>query len=219
MGRSFVVGAVLVGVLAGPAAAQQIYKCSDGRGGNVYQQTQCAGQGQTQEVRRFRKEPARPAQTYQPAEVSPSALHYRERPAPVAVTSMGDPVLAATGPTGYVRCHRPDGRSYVRAGNSCPERREPVQHQAGMVLDVTTGRQHFMVPGGGNGMIDPRTGQRHELISPPPTRTVRDTAQPVSAFDACSEAGAIRDRALRDPNRTINTIRAAEARYARMCGR
>jgi len=218
MERKLALGAVLAGMWVGPAAAQQIYKCSDGRGGNVYQQTQCAGQGRTEEVRRFRNEPAR-TQTYQSAEVSPSALHYRERPAPVAVTSMGDPVPAAIGPTGYVRCHRPDGGSYVRAGNSCPERLEPVQRQAGMVLDVTTGRQHFMVPGGGNGMIDPRTGQRHELISPSPTRVVRDTAQPVSALDACNEARATRDRALKDPNRTINTIRAAESRYARMCGR
>lgn len=118
----------------------------------------------------------------------------------------------------FVRCVRPDGNSYVRKGRTCPERREPVPQQPGMVTDVTTGQQHFMVPAGGNGMIDPKTGQRHELISPPPTRAVRDRAQPVSRDDACAEAAMKRDAALSHPKRTVNSIRAAEERYRRMCG-
>ena len=67
----------------------------------------------------------------------------------------------------YVRCIRPNGSSYIKRGTTCPTRTEGVPHQPGMVLDVTTGQQKFMIPGGGNGMIDPATGQRHELISPP----------------------------------------------------
>ena len=74
--------------------------------------------------------------------------------------------------SGYVRCIKPNGSTYIHRGTSCPVRTETVQHQPGMVTDVRTGQQHFMVPGGGNGMIDPRTGQRHELISPQPTRRV-----------------------------------------------
>mgnify|MGYP007125677006 FL=1 len=121
--------------------------------------------------------------------------------------------------SGYIRCVKPNGDSYVHLGISCPVRRERVEHQAGMVTDVRTGQQHFMVPGGCNGMIDPRTGQRHELISPPPTRRTQDYAQPISQENACSQARADRDRALSDFNRTMNTIRAAEARYERLCGR
>jgi hypothetical protein len=81
-----------------------------------------------------------------------------------------------------------------------------------MVTIVATGQQRFMVPGGGNGMIDPMTGQRHELIGPRPF--VRDAAQPVSYETACAKARATRDRALTDFNRTMNSIRSAEAKYA-----
>jgi hypothetical protein len=117
----------------------------------------------------------------------------------------------------FVRCIKPDGNSYMRKGTLCPERREVATPQAGMVTDVTTGQQHFMVPAGGNGMIDPRTGQRHELTGPP-TQAVQDRAQPVSRSDACAEAAMKRDAAQSHPNRTVNTIRAAEERYRRMCG-
>lgn len=118
----------------------------------------------------------------------------------------------------FVRCVRPDGGSYVRKGKTCPERREPAPQQPGMVTDVRTGQQHFMVPAGGNGMIDPRTGQRHELVSPPPTRAVQDQPRPVSRNDACAEARVKRDADLSHPKRTANSIRAAEERYARLCG-
>jgi len=120
--------------------------------------------------------------------------------------------------SGYVRCIKSNGESYVHQGTSCPVRRERVEQRAGMVTDVRTGQQQFMIPGGGNGMIDPRTGQRHELISPPPTQRVRDYAEPISQESACAQARVVRDRALSDFNRTINTIRAAEARYSRLCG-
>ena len=119
----------------------------------------------------------------------------------------------------YVRCIRANGSSYLRQGTTCPTRTEQVPHQPGMVTDVRTGQQTFMVPGGGNGMIDPRTGQRHELISPPPTRTYNDQAQPVSAAQACAEEKARYDRAMSDFNRTMTSMRAAEARYERMCGK
>ena len=86
-----------------------------------------------------------------------------------------------------------------------------------MVLDVTTGQHHFMVPGGGNGMIDPTTGERHELISRPSTRRVQDQAVSVSREQACAEERARRDSALSDRNRSIDSIRAAHTRYDRMC--
>ena len=124
----------------------------------------------------------------------------------------------AEGAESFVRCVRPDGSSYVRKGSQCPARVESASQQAGMVTDVRTGQQHFMVPGGGNGMIDPKTGQRHELLNPPPTRVVRDEARSVSRADACREAAVARDRALSNPKRTVNSIRAAEAKYARLCG-
>jgi len=120
--------------------------------------------------------------------------------------------------SGILRCIKENGESYIHSGTSCPARREPVAQKPGMVTDVATGQQDFMVPGGGNGMIDPRTGRRHELIGPPPTRQVQDIAEPISRSDACGEARAARDRALSDFNRTITTIRAAEARYERLCG-
>ena len=119
----------------------------------------------------------------------------------------------------YVRCIRPNGSSYVKRGASCPARTEVVQHQPGMVLDVTTGQQKFMIPGGGNGMIDPATGQRHELISPQPSRRVYDQPQQISASQACAEAKADLDLALSNPNRTMTTIRRAQDHYDRLCGR
>ena len=120
--------------------------------------------------------------------------------------------------SGYVRCIKPNGNTYIHMGTSCPARREQIPQQPGMVTDVRTGQQQFMVPGGGNGMIDPRTGQRHELISPPPSRQVQDTAQPISQAEACAEARMDRDFVLKDSNRTINKIRSAEAKYTRLCG-
>lgn len=119
----------------------------------------------------------------------------------------------------YVRCIRPNGSSYIKRGTTCPTRTESVPHQPGMVLDVTTGQQKFMIPGGGNGMIDPATGQRHELVSPPPTRRVYDQPQQISASQACGEAKAQLNIALSDPNRTMTTIRRAQDRYDRLCGR
>jgi hypothetical protein len=110
------------------------------------------------------------------------------------------------------------GESYVYRGAACPVRRESIEHQPGMVTDVRTGQQTFMVPGGGNGMIDPRTGQRHEFVSPPPTRQVRDAGESISRDDACRQEKARLDQALSDFDRTMNSIRMAEARYARMCG-
>ena len=116
----------------------------------------------------------------------------------------------------FVRCIRPNGSSYVKRGTSCPARVEIIEQQPGMVMDVTTGQQTFMIPAGGNGMIDPVTGRRHQLISPQPTRRVQDQAQPVSADQACAEARAERDIALSNRNRTMTTIRRAKEHYDRV---
>lgn len=208
--------ALVLVMATAPTSAQQIFKCKDAKGAVSFQQVPCANEAHTEDVRRFRPvadsapAPAAPAAYYEPAQ------HVQHQP---SYSRTDTQTVAEPAPSGYVRCVRPGGSTYIHRGYSCPERREPVQHQAGMVLDVTTGRQHFMVPGGGNGMIDPRTGTRHELISPQPTRRVQDTAQAVSADQACSEARADRDRRLKDPNRTMTSIRAAEAQYEKLCGR
>lgn len=206
---------VMLMLAAAPAGAQQIFKCEDAKGAVSFQQVPCTEGARTADVRRFR-----PVADSAPVQASPAA-RYADEPAHRQPTSsrVEDRPADEPVPSGYVRCVRPGGGSYIHRGYSCPERREPVQHQAGMVLDVTTGQQHFMVPGGGNGMIDPRTGTRHELISPQPTRRVQDTAQAISAEQACAEARADRDRRLSDPNRTMSRIRAAESRYEKLCGR
>ena len=126
---------------------------------------------------------------------------------------------ACSGDTKYVRCTSPNGSSYLRKGTSCPVRMESVPQRAGMVTNASTGQQVFMVPGGGNGMIDPQTGQRHELTSPPPKRRVKDTAEPVSAAQVCAEEKARYDQAQANFNRTMTSIRSAQARYERICGK
>jgi hypothetical protein len=85
-----------------------------------------------------------------------------------------------------------------------------------MVTDMSTGQQRFMVPGGGNGMIDPTTGQRHELITP--QQRVQDRAEQVSGQEACAEATAKYQSVMSDFNRSINQMRAAEDRKRRFCG-
>lgn len=208
--------AAALALAAAPASAQQIFKCKDAKGVLSFQQVPCADEAHTEDVRRFRPVPdsaPTPAVSeayYEPAAQAQQPQRYSQNSARLA---------AEPAPSGYVRCVRPGGSTYIHRGYSCPERTEVMQHQPGMILDVSTGQQHFMVPGGGNGMIDPRTGTRHELISPQPTRRVQDTAQAVSADQACAEARADRDRRLSDPNRTMNSIRAAEAKYERLCGR
>lgn len=144
------------------------------------------------------------------------------------------------GTPGVVRCIRPDGSSYVLQGDTCPKRVEPAERKPGMVLDITRGQQTFMVPGGGNGMIDPATGQRHELISPPPTRTVQDRAVPLPPESAGEIYTALSQDDLRklmtrqrfcrherdlvllflkSPQRTVTSLRYAEDRFRRSgCG-
>ena len=212
--KTLLIIAFLVAV-PGPAIAQQIFKCSDGKGGNTYQQVPCAGEAKQQSVRSYQPVADAPRDYSNPKSQAQRPVASRE--APINSGQVQTPVDTG-GPTGYVRCIKPDGSYYNRRGNSCPPRTEIVQHQPSMVTDVRTGQQQFMVPGGGNGMIDPRTGQRHELISPQPTRTVRDAAQPVTRDTACAEAKAKLDSSLSNPNRTMNTIRSAESRYQAMCG-
>ena len=202
-------------ITPGPVIAQQIFKCSDGKGGNTYQQVPCASAAKQESVR-----------GYQPVADAPRDYSAPRKQASQSVPSRGTPPSSrqqqapadVSGSTGYVRCIKSDGSYYNRKGDTCPQRTEVLQHQAGMVTDVRTGQQQFMVPGGGNGMIDPRTGQRHELISPQPRRTVQDSAQPVSRDTVCSEARTKLNASLSDPDRTMNTIRAAEARYQKLCG-
>ncbi len=215
MKRVLVLIVVAVAMVSVSAMGQQIYKCSDGKGGNTYQQVPCTGEAKQQSVRGYQPVADAPRDYGKPRSQAqrPAASHE----APIN-PGQGQALMDTGGPTGYVRCIKPDGSYYNRQGSSCPQRTEVVQHQAGMVTDVRTGQQQFMVPGGGNGMIDPRTGQRHELISPQPTRTVRDAAQPVTRDTACAEAKAQLGSSLSNPNRTINSMRAAETRYQSMCG-
>lgn len=217
-GRDNMKGILLVTLMAitpGTVAAQQIFKCSDGKGGNTYQQVPCAGAGKQQSVRGYQPVADSPRDYSSQKKQAAQPLSNR---APSARSMQEQAPVDVSGPTGYVRCIKPDGSYYNRRGDSCPQRTEVLQHQAGMVTDVRTGQQQFMVPGGGNGMIDPRTGQRHELISPQPKRSIQDSAQPVSRDTVCAEAKTRLNVSLSDPDRTMNTIRAAEARYHSMCG-
>ena len=118
--------------------------------------------------------------------------------------------------SGYVRCIKANGDSYIYRGATCPVRHESIPQRPGMFTNVQNGQQTFMIPGGGNGMIDPATGQRHELISPPQTRRIQDQAESVSQQDACQQDRIKRDQALSSRNRSIDSIRAAEAKYARL---
>lgn len=213
---------VLTMITAPPALAQRFYKCTSPEGGVSYQQTACVGDDQVQSVRQYREPPPAPVR----APVN-EAWSFREAPAsPVTHPAPPQrysppPATARTAqavPTDHVRCIRTNGTSYVRKGSTCPDSRVPVPQQAGMVTDVTTGQRHFMVPGGGNAMIDPSTGTRHELISPPPTRRVPQTAQPITRDEACAEARVRRDAAMSSSRRTMDSMRAARARYERLCG-
>lgn len=224
-------GIILIGLVLLPLSAvgQSIYKCANGQGGHVYQQTQCATADATKAEVRIVPDPVRPTPAAQhgafrvsgelDAGSAPASMRHQAataRPEPAAPT-LPTAQIAEELPSGFVRCVKPDGSSYLVKGAGCPERKERLPQRAGMVLDVTTGQHHFMVPGGGNGMIDPTSGQRHELISPPGTRRVQDQAVSVSRERACAEERARRDSALSNRNRSIDSIRAAHARYDRMC--
>ena len=175
------------------------------------------------------KSPVRPARSKNP---SAATARLRTPPVTTALHHSAHPILTFAGLTSAngslllssnkqpMALRDTSGASSPMAATRCGRATVApcVPQQAGMVQDVATGREHFMVPGGGNGMIDPRTGQRHELISPRPSRQVRDTAQPVSRNEACAEAKAKLSSAQSNPDRTINTLRAAESKYAAMCG-
>lgn len=224
-------GIVVIVLMLLPLSAlgQSIYKCSDGRGGHAYQQMPCETAAATKAEVRVSPGPVRA-----PAPAQPGAFRFsgeidagtttnsvkREPPRalpPSAMPPSPNVQIANAPPSGFVRCVKPDGDSYLVKGEYCPERKERLPQRAGMVLDVGTGQNHFMVPGGGNAMIDPTTGERHELISAPRTRRVQDQAISVSRQQACAEERARRDSALSDRNRSIDSIRAAHARYDRMC--
>jgi hypothetical protein len=213
---------VLLALLSLPALApaQQIYVCKDAKGRNTYQQTPCAGASRPTGTHAY---PAPPASA--PAPRAAPGVPYRGVPTPkarsaaIAVPSSGGALIQADrGPTGaagpFVRCIGADGSMRTRQGTTCPSRLLP--RQAGMVTDMSTGQQRFMVPGGGNGMIDPTTGQRHELITP--QQRVQDRAEQVSGQEACAEATAKYQSVMSDFNRSINQMRAAEDRKRRFCG-
>ena len=107
-----------------------------------------------------------------------------------------------------VRCVRADGSTYETKGGSCPTR--AATNGPGLVTDVQTGRQHYMVPQGGNTMLDPNTGQRYVVTNPP--REQR------SMNDVCASEKGKLDNALSHPKRTAPSIRAAEERWARFSG-
>lgn len=107
-----------------------------------------------------------------------------------------------------VRCVRSDGSTYETKGGSCPT--QTTTNKPGLVTDVQTGRQHYMVPQGGNTMLDPHTGQRYVVTNPP--REQR------SMNDVCASERGRLDNALSHPKRTATSIRAAEKRWARFAG-
>jgi hypothetical protein len=205
--------------IAGTTHAQQLYKCSDGKGGNVYQQTQCASDKQSKGVVKYQRAADAPRNygqhdLYQPPE---NEAYQNSRAAQTQYQPVSKPDPVTRKADGYVRCTQGNGTTYIASGRCRTQTTTvPVPQQAGMVRDIRTGQQTFMVPGGGNGMIDPSTGRRHELISPPPTAQVRtqDTGQPVSRAEVCQQAMA----AASNYNRTIDSIRAAEKRIADACG-
>jgi hypothetical protein len=201
----------IVFLLSAPLSAQEIYKCSNGHGGNTYQQVPCAKAADAKGVRSFKRVPdSRQVTGQYGLSYSPPQASSEEgvQQGTYAVQPPAD--RHEDDPSGYVRCTKSNGATYLQRGSTC---RVQVAQKPGMVLDVTTGQQHFMIPGGGNGMIDPATGQRHELISPPPTRQVQ--GESASRAEVCADAQA----RLSDPNRTMDSIRAAEARAAQVCGR
>ena len=207
-------GMVLVVLLAiaGTTHAQQLYKCSDGKGGNVYQQTQCASDKQSKGVVKYQRAADAPRNYGQYDAYQPQAneAYQNSRPAQTQYQPVPKPDPGTRIADGYLRCTRSNGSTYIASGRC---RTQAVPQRPGMVLDVRTGQQTFMVPGGGNGMIDPTTGQRHELLNAP--RRTQDTGQPVSRADVCQQAKA----AASNYNRTMDSIRAAEKRIADACGR
>ncbi|RYG12717.1 MAG: DUF4124 domain-containing protein, partial [Burkholderiales bacterium] len=131
-------GLLLIASLAivpGPVVAQQIYKCSDGKGGNTYQQVPCAGATKQQSVRGYQPVADAPRDYSSPRRVTSQPVPARAAP---AHTRRQEDSAEGSGPTGYVRCIKPDGSYYNRRGNTCPQRTEMLEHQAGMVTDVRT---------------------------------------------------------------------------------
>lgn len=211
-------------LLAAPAFAGNVFKCKGADGVYRYQYLPCEDEKETVSHRVY------VAPTPPPEEDSAGYGQPPSRTSSPPAT-YGDPVSFADAPpqfpseqpepqTGFVRCTADNGRSFVARGDDCPQhfRRVQVEHRPGMVLDVTTGQQTFMVPGGGNGMIDPRTGQRHELISPPPTRNVPVPyeRQAMGRAEACRQAKLDVDRAWSEQGRNMDSIRAARARYQQL---
>lgn len=200
--------------------AQQIYTCKDNQGRNTYQQVPCEKGTREHAARGYRPVADAPARySAGRAHAPASTVQYT----PAAQAGGGGALIQRdAGPSGaqgaFVRCVGADGSVRVRQGTSCPTRTRTIPHQAGMVTDLTTGQQHFMVPGGGNGMIDPRTGKRHELVSPPPTVRYQDRAESISGAEACEEAKARYQQVMSDFNRSINQMRAAEDRKRQFCG-
>lgn len=199
--------------------AQVLYRCVGKDGVSSYQQVPCPDGTSGNEVA-VRRQPEHARARVRTVGGDQQIPRVAQPTTQTAFLDTGPlaPQASQEPPSGYIRCIRQNGDVRIVKGTSCPVRHESVPQRAGMVRDVGTGQQVFMVPGGGNGMIDPATGQRHELISPPPTRTVRDEAEPVSRDQACREAAAARDVATSNPNRTIHSIRRAEDKYRSLCG-
>ena len=204
-------------ILSDPASAQQLYKCSDGKGGNSYQQTPCASDKATKAVVQYKRTADAPHAYGKKYESGTYETTYQQAPpqqqygAPAA-----DPGSRMA--NGYVKCTSPSGGTYIASGQcKTRSRTVPVDPQPGMVRNVRNGQERFMVPAGSNGFIDPNTGQYHNRIGPPPTATVRtqDSGQAVSRADVCEQAKA----AAKDYNRTMDSIREAERRIAAACGR
>lgn len=215
--KGIVVAALLL--VGGPAIAQQLYKCSDGKGGTAYQQTQCTSEAATKKVVKYKRTADVPNDYGQYG--SPQLQWQGSEAAPTRQQQIYQAPVEDRGArlaNGYVKCTSPQGGAYIASGKCKTRvRTSPVDPRPGMVQDVRTGQQHFMTPTGSSSFNDPATGQRYNRIGPPPSVTVRtqDRGQGVSQDEVCAQARAD----LKNYNRTMNSIREAERRVAEVCGR
>lgn len=204
-------------LFASTVNAQQIFKCATGKGGNTYQQTPCASESATKKVVKFKREPDAP-RNYDQYQYDNSRMHRVEAASRQQQTYQA-PVedRGARLADGYVKCTSPTGSTYIASGKCKSRSRSvPADPQPGMVTNVRTGQQRFMVPAGNSGFIDPATGQHYNRVGAPPRDTVRtvDASQPVTQGEVCAQARA----AAKDYNRTMDSIREAERRIAAACG-
>lgn len=115
----------------------------------------------------------------------------------------------------YLRCEAPGGRTYI-ARDHCRSRPVPWTEQRSRIVDQSTGIPITdAVRTGPNSAFDPRTGQTMVLTGAEPMR--RDSGTRTTKADACDDARNAARAELTDRNRTIDSIRRAEAHVADVC--